>query len=84
MLLGLLEEEFRLADHLLALLQSLLDLIGLLEHADVVAICKLVLLLAEELGAHVRLLIQLFGFELNVDEVCILEEARELVKFLLL
>ena len=84
MLLGLLEEEFRLADHLLALLQSLLYLVGLLEHADVVAICKLVLLLAEELGAHVRLLIQLFGFELNVDEVCILEEARELVKFLLL
>ena len=50
-------EELGFADHLLALLESLLDLIGLLEYADVVAVGKLVLLLPEELCADICLLV---------------------------
>ena len=84
LLLGFFEQELSLSDDLLALLESLLDLTGLLQDADIVAILEFFLLLLEELGTGISPLIQLFCLQLHIYEVCIFEHARELVKFLLL
>ena len=84
LLFRLFEQKLGLADHLLTLLQRLLNLIGLLQHAHVVAVSELVLLLPEKLGAHISLLIQLFRLQLHVYEVCVFQQAGKLVQFLLL
>ena len=80
----LFEKELCLSDHLLALFQSLFNLIGLLQNANVVAIGELLLLLPEELCADIGFLVKLLGLELHVDEVGIFQQARKLVKLLLL
>lgn len=79
LLLGLFHQELSLSDDLLTFLESFLDLICLLEHADVVPMGELVTLLVEELGASLCPLVQLLGLELHIDEVGVFEEARELV-----
>ena len=66
------QEELSLSDDLLALFKSLLNLACLLKHTHVVAILEVFLLLLKELGANVCSLVQFFGLELHIDEVCIL------------
>lgn len=73
--LGFFEKELSLSNHLFTFLQSFLNLIGLLQNADIVAIRELVLLLSEKLCADVSFLIQFFRLKLHVDEVCVFEKA---------
>ena len=84
LLFGLFKEELGLADHLLALLQGLLDLTRLLQHAHVVPVRELILLLLEKLGADISFLVEFLRLELHVDEVGILQKAGKFVQFLLL
>ena len=74
LLLRLFKEELGFANDLFALFQCLLNLAGLLKHADIVAIGKFLLLLLEEPSADICFLVELFGLELNVDEVSLLEK----------
>ena len=84
LLFRLFEQKLGLTDHLLTFLQGLFNLIGLLQHTNVVAVCELVLLLPEKLGAHVSFLIQLFRLQLHINEVCVFQQAGKLVQFLFL
>ena len=57
---------------MLGVIESFLDLRCLLEHTNIIAVTKFLLLLLEEFGADVCLCIQLFRLQLHIDEVCIL------------
>ena len=84
LLLRLFKEELGFANDLFALFQCLLNLAGLLKHADIIAIRELLLLLLEESSADVCFLVELFSLELNVDEVSLFEKTGKLIKLGLL
>ena len=73
LLFAFLEQELGFTEDLFTFFQGLVDQTCGLEHINVVAVSKLLLLLFKEFSAMLCLLIKLLSFQLNVDKVSVFE-----------